>query len=140
MAKSSRQRSRRGAVIAAVCLILACGALFQWRRSHTHFDSLRWRGLACMTAEGKLCLLYSDSVPEGPARNGLNTVPYHQANKGTIIKWPNWGFSSSTDVVRGEYRLTVVSPLWFVATLGALPTAWWFVRGRHAARLADEMD
>ena len=37
-------------------------------------------------------------------------------------------------------KLTVVAPLWFVAALFATPAAWWLFRGRHSARLADEMD
>ena len=128
-------------MIAAVFLLLGCGALVQWRRSYTHFDSLRWRGLVVMTAEGKLCLLHSDAAPDGPSRTGLHTVPYNPADKGsTIIRWPNWSFSRSTDLVRGEKKLTIVSPLWFVAAVCALPPLWWMTRGRQAARIADEMD
>lgn len=138
---TSRQRSRRGAAFAVLFLVLAGGAAFQGWRSQTHFDSFRWRGLAAMTAEGKACLLWSDSVPDGPIRNGVHTVPYHRAEKGsTIIQWPAWSFSFSNDVVRREHKLTVVSPLWFIAALCAIPPAYWLLRGRNAARIADEMD
>ena len=37
-------------------------------------------------------------------------------------------------------RLTVVAPRWFVSALFAAPAAWWLLKGRHSARLADEMD
>ena len=138
---TSRQRSRRGALYAVLFFLLSCGAAFQWWRSQTNFDSVRFRGFVAMTAEGKLCLLHSDAAPTGPERGGFHTVAYNRADKAaTIIQWPNFGFSWPTDPVRHESKLTVVAPLWFVSALCAVPGAWWLFRGRENARIADEMD
>lgn len=127
--------------MAALFLLLACGSAVQWRRSQSNFDSLRWRGFVLMTAEGKLCLLHSSAAPDGPTRTGLHTVPYDPAAKGTtIVRWPRFGYSWPTDPARGESKLTLVAPLWFVGAMCALPPVWWVLRGRHAARIADEMD
>ena len=136
-----RQRSRRGACIAATFLVLCAGAVLQSWRSRSNFDSLRWAGFVVMTAQGKVCLLHSDAAPDGPVRTGLHTVAYDDpARAGAIVRWPNFGYSWPTDPVRRESKLTLVAPLWFVAGLCALPPAWWLVRGRHSARLADDMD
>lgn len=136
-----RPRSRRGAAAAAffVLLSIACGV--QWWRSQSRFDSYRWRGFVLMTAQGKMCFLHSTAAPDAAARAGLHTVPHDRSKKATtIIQWPNFGYSWPTDPLRGERKLTVVAPLWFVAAVFALHPAWWFTRGRHAARVADEMD
>jgi hypothetical protein len=136
-----RRRSSRGALLAVVCLVLAAGAAFEWRRSQSSFTTLRWRGFAAMTAEGKLCLLHSNTPTTGPDRTGLHTVPYAKTGRNAaIIQWPLFGYSWPTDPASGESKLTIVSPLWFVAGLFALQPLWWFTRGRQAATLADEME
>ena len=136
-----RRRSTRGALVAAVCLIVCAGAAFEWWRSQTNFTMLRWRGFAAMTAEGKLCLLHSNTPTTGPDRTGLHSVPHSKTGRNaTIIQWPTFGYSWPTDPSSGERKLTVVSPLWFVAAVFALQPMWWFTRGRQAAGIADEMD
>ena len=138
---NKRPRSRRGAAFAAFFLLLSVGCGVQWWRSQSQFDSFRWRGFVLMTAQGKACLLHTSAAPTGPDRTGLHTVAYDRTKKATtIIQWPNFGYSWPTDPARGESKLTVVAPLWFLGAVFALPPAWWLLRGRHAARLADEMD
>jgi hypothetical protein len=129
-------------VIAALCLLVAVGAGFMAWRSKANFDSFRWGGvgLVVMTSQGKVCLLHTSSAPTGPDRTGLHTVPFDATRSGTIIQWPTFGYSWPTNPATGESKLTVVAPLWFVAALFATPAAWWLFRGRHSARLADEMD
>jgi hypothetical protein len=135
------RRSTRGGLFALLCLLVCAGAGFEWWRSQTNFTSLRWRGFAAMTAEGKMCLLHSNTPTTDPERNGLHTVPYSRTGRNaTIVQWPNFGFSWPTDPASGERKLTVVSPLWFVAGLFALHPLWWVTRGKQAAALADEME
>ena len=94
-----------------------------------------------MTAQGKVCLLHTDAAPSGPDRTGLHTVPYNQGSRdATIVRWPNFGYTRTSDPVTRENKLTVVAPLWSVAALCALPPVWWLLRGRHDASIADEMD
>lgn len=141
---TTRTRSLRGAALAALCLILGAAAGLEGFRSQSSFSTLRWRGLALMTAEGKVCLLHSNTAPAGPDRNGFHTVPYSRTAKGAkgapIVQWPNFGYSWPTDPGSGERKLTAVAPLWFVAAAFCLHPLWWLSRGRHAARIADEMD
>ena len=128
-------------MLAALFLLLCGGAVFEWWRSQSNFTTARWGGFAAMTAEGKLCVLHSNTPTTGPDRSGVHTVPYHKAGKdAVIVQWPTFGYSWPTDPVRNESKLTVVAPLWFVAALCALQPLWWLKRGRHAARIADEME
>lgn len=94
-----------------------------------------------MSAEGKICVLHSNTPTTGPDRSGFHTVAVDRANKdAVIIQWPNFGYSWPTNPSNNERKLTVVAPLWFVAALCALPPLWWQTRGRHQARVADQMD
>jgi hypothetical protein len=127
-------------VIAVACLLIAGAAGFMWWRSKANFDSFRWNGLVVMTSQGKVCLLHTSSAATGPDRTGLHTVPFDPTRSGTIIQWPTFGYSWPTNPANGESKLTVVAPLWFVGALFATPAAWWLLKGRHSARLADEMD
>jgi hypothetical protein len=136
-----RTRSRRGRFFALVLLLVSAGSGYECWRSYANFSSLRWGGFVAMTAEGKICLLHSSTLPAGPVRNGVHTVPIDHADKNAmIIKWPMFDYGWTTDPVRGETRLSVVTPLWVLALLFAAPAVWWLARGRHEASLADEMD
>ena len=138
---TTRTRSVRGGALALFFLLLAAGSAFEWWRSQTNFTTLRWRGFALMTAEGKVCLLHSTAAPTGPDRTGFHTVPYDRTARGaTIIQWPKFGYSWPTDPASGDSKLTLVAPLWLVAAVFSLHPLWWSSRGRHAASLADEMD
>jgi hypothetical protein len=136
-----RKRSRRGAFFALVLLVLSAGCGYEWWRSQSNFTTLRVGGFAVMTAEGKVCLLHTDAAPAGQNRDGFHSVPYDRASKtAAIIQWPTFGYSWPTDPAQRESKLTVVAPLWCVAGVLALPSAWWVLRGRKDAALADEMD
>ena len=138
---ATHKRSRRAAFFAVICLLLAVGSVYEWQRSQASFDTLRWGGFVAMAAEGKLCLLHTDAAPSGPDRSGFHSVPYNTSKKdAVIVQWPNFGHTWTTDPRTGETKFTLVAPLWFVAMLFTFPTVWWFLRGRHSARLADEMD
>ena len=137
---TQRPRSTRGAFLTLVCVILCAGAGFEWWRSQSNFTTLRWRGFAAMTAEGKLCLLYSNAPTTPSDRAGVHSVPYARTGKNAaIIQWPLFGYSWPTNPTTGESKLTAVAPLWFVGGLLALHPLWWLTRGRHQASLADEM-
>jgi hypothetical protein len=137
---TQHKRSRRGSFVAAVLLILGAACGFEWWRSQSNFTSLRCGGFVAMTAEGKVCLLYS-TASTTPIDTGLHSVRYDKAQKdAVIIRWPMFDFGWTTDPVRNESKLSVVAPLWFLAALCALPTAWWHLRGRRAASIADEME
>jgi hypothetical protein len=134
-----RKRSRRGAILVLILMLLSAASVVEWWRSQANFTSARWAGFVAMTAEGKICLLHSSNQPAKPVLVGFHSVPYNRADAdGIIIRWPMFDYGWTTDA-RGDSRISLVMPLWVVAMLFALPTAWWFGRGREAARLADEM-
>ena len=136
-----RTRSRRGAFTALVLFLLSAGCGYEWWRSQSNFTTLRCGGFAVMTAEGKVCVLHTDAAATGPGHDGLHSVAYDRASKtAAIIQWPTFGYSRTTDPAHGETKLTAVAPLWCVAGVLALPPAWWVMRGRKDASIADEMD
>jgi len=137
---TDRKRSRRGSFVAAVLLILSAASAFEWWRSQSNFTSLRCGGFVAMTAEGSICLLYS-TASATPIDTGLHSVRYDKAQKdAVIIRWPMFDYGWTTDPVRHESKLSVVAPLWFLAAACFVPAAWWQIRGRRAAGIADEME